>query len=79
MPVDLEQQILNVLRGKSAEDRPTTFGDFARRFGVSANLIASCAQQMVDKELALPSTILVHGTTTLHGLLPRPPVSSPSS
>ena len=54
-----------------ADDRPTTFGDLARRFGVSANLIASCAQQMVDKELALPSIILVRGTRKLHGLLPQ--------
>lgn len=70
MPLDLEQQILKVLRGLNASDRPATFGDLARQFGVSANLVAGCARRMVDSGVAKPSMISVGGTPTLHGLMP---------
>lgn len=70
MPMDLEQQILKVLGGMKADDRPATFGDLARRFGVTADLVGRCAKQMVDKGVAKPSMVMVRGAQTLHGLLP---------
>ena len=72
MPTDLEQSILKVLRGMKAGDRPATIGDLARRLGASANLVSSCARQMVDKGLAEPSMIGGPEKRTLHGLLPQP-------
>jgi hypothetical protein len=71
MPVDLEQQILKVLGGMSASDRPTTFGDLARRFGAPADLIARCGRQLVDRGLARPSMVEIKGVSKLHGLLPQ--------
>jgi hypothetical protein len=71
MPVDLEQQILNVLHGMKAGQRPATFGELARRFGANADLIARCGRQMVDKGLAKPSMVEIRGIRTLHGLLPQ--------
>ncbi len=73
MPLDLEQQILKVLRGMRVDDRPATIGDLARRFGASARLVDACARQMVDKGLAEPAMVDVRGTRTLRGLLPQPP------
>ncbi|CAN5438064.1 hypothetical protein BH10ACT8_BH10ACT8_30710 [soil metagenome] len=70
MPIDLEEQILMVLQGVKAGDRPKTFSDLARHFGVSTALISGCAKRMVDKGLAEPSMIDVRGTQVLHGLLP---------
>ncbi|MEP6599405.1 MAG: hypothetical protein ABJB98_08175 [Actinomycetota bacterium] len=72
MPMDLEQQILKVLRGMRSDDRPATIGDLARRFGANSHLVAGCAQQMVDKGLAQPSMIEVSGAKKLQGLLPQP-------
>jgi len=72
MPLDLEAQILKVLQGMGASDRPATIGDLARRFGANSHHVAGCAQQLVDKGLAQPSMVLKHGTNTLHGLLPQP-------
>jgi hypothetical protein len=72
MPLDMEQQILVLLRGRKAGDRPLTFGDVARQFGVSYDSVARCAQLMVDTGLAKPAMIPVRGTPTLHGLLPQP-------
>lgn len=76
MPIDLEQQILKVLRGMTANDRPATFGDLARRFGANADLIARCGRQLVDQGLARPSMVEVRGVPKLHGLLPQ--VEEPS-
>lgn len=59
--------------------RPATMGDLARRFGVSPDLVAKCARQMVDKGIASPSMITVHGVPTLHGLMPQAPEVSPES
>jgi hypothetical protein len=75
MPIDLEQQILAVLRAMPADARPATFGDLSRRFGVSSELISRCARDMVDRGVAAPSMVLVRGTSTLHGLLPAPAVA----
>ncbi len=72
MPMDLEQQILKVLRGMSADTRPPTFGDLARRFGVTADLVAHSARLMVEKGLAKPSMIEIRGVSKMHGLLPQP-------
>ena len=72
MPRDMEQQILALLRGMKAGDRPLTFGDIARQFGVSYDSVARCAQLMVDTGVATAAMIPVRGTPTLHGLLPQP-------
>lgn len=72
MPMDLEQQILQVLSGLRADGRPETFSDLARRFGVNKTLIAGCGRQMVDNGVAQPSMVMVRGVSTLHGLLPLP-------
>ena len=70
--MDLEEQILKVLRGMGANDRPATISFLARRFGASAPLVAGCAREMVDRGVAQPSMIDVRGTPTLHGLMPQP-------
>jgi hypothetical protein len=70
MPMNLEQQILVLLQGMKDGDRPLTFGDLARGFGVSHDAVARCARHMVDAGVARPSMISVRGTQTLHGLLP---------
>jgi hypothetical protein len=72
MPVDLESQILKVLSSMKPGDRPATFGDLARRFGLSAGLISGYARQLVDKGMAAPSMVIQRGVPTLHGLLPLP-------
>ena len=72
MPVDIEEHILAVLRGMKAGDRPATFGDLSRRFGVSHDVISRCSRRMVDAGLAEPSMVPIRGTMTLHGLLPQP-------
>jgi hypothetical protein len=75
--MDLEQQILKVLRGMSSESRPPTFGDLARRFGVTADLVAHSARLMVEKGVAKPSMVEIHGVQKMHGLLPQPAAPAP--
>jgi|GEM_PF-2618157 len=75
--MDLEQQILKVLRGMNANTRPPTFGDLARRFGVTADLVAHSARRMVEKGVAKPSMVEIHGVNKMHGLLPQPAASVP--
>jgi hypothetical protein len=53
-----------------AGDRPLTFGDVARHFGVSYDSVARCARLMVDTGVARPAMIPVCGTRALHGRLP---------
>ena len=74
MPTDLEKQILNCLRSLTSADRPATFNHLARQFGTTAPLIASLAQQMVDKGLAQPSYVNIKGVQKMYGLLPQPAV-----
>lgn len=76
MPVDLEDQILKILRGMRASDRPATIGDLARELGASGSLIGATARRMVDKGLAEPVMVMNHGTQTLRGLLPQPKLAS---
>jgi hypothetical protein len=71
----MERQILTVLQGMKASGRPATFGDLARRFGVSSDLIALHAKQLVAEGRAEPSMITVRGVATLHGLMPKPDVT----
>jgi hypothetical protein len=78
MPMDLEQQILKVLRGMGANTRPPTFGDLARRFGVTADLVAHSARLMVEKGVAKPSMVEIHGVNKMHGLLPQPAAPAPA-
>lgn len=81
MPIKIELQILTVLQGMNVAGRPATFGDLARRFGVSSDLIALHARQLVAEGRAEPSMINVRGVPTLHGLMPQPAASaiSPAS
>ena len=72
VPIDMELQILTVLQGMNASGRPATFGDLARRFGVSSDLIALHAKQLVAEGRAQPSMVNVRGVPTLHGLMPKP-------
>jgi hypothetical protein len=71
MPMDIEEHILQLLKGMKVGDRPATFGDLARRFGVSHDVISRCSRHIVDAGLAEPSMVPVRGTMTLHGLLPK--------
>lgn len=72
VPIDMELQILTVLQGMNPSGRPATFGDLARTFGVSSDLIALHARQLVAEGRAQPSMINVRGVPTLHGLMPNP-------
>jgi len=76
MPVDLDTQILTVLRGMKVSDRPATIGDLARRFGLSAAVISAAARRLVDGGAAAPSMIEIRGVPTLHRLLAQPTVTS---
>jgi hypothetical protein len=71
MPVELTDQILQVLR-TTAQVRPVTISDLARRFGANPRLIAGCVRQLVDNGSAVPSMVDVRGVPTLHGLMPQP-------
>jgi hypothetical protein len=71
MPVELTEQILNVLRATPTRDRPLTISDLARRFGANPKLIAGCARQLVDNGSAVASMVDVRGVPTLHGLMPQ--------
>ena len=75
VPIDMEVQILTVLQGMNAAGRPATFGDLARRFGVSSDLIALHAKHLVAEGLAQPSMVTIRGVPTLHGLMPTPNVT----
>ena len=72
MPVDLESQILNSLRALTDADRPATFNDLARQFGVNARLVASIGRRLVDEGRADASYATIHGERTMFGLLPQP-------
>jgi hypothetical protein len=72
----MELQILTVLQGMNSAGRPATFGDLARRFGVSSDLVALHARQLVADGRAQPSMINVRGVPTLHGLMPQPDISN---
>lgn len=72
MPVDLEQQILKVLRGMRPGQRPATIGDLSRQLGVTSQIISGCIRRMVESGSAQPSMIPVRGVPTLHGLLGQP-------
>lgn len=72
MPTPMEQQILVRLQGMKVSDRPLTFGDIARQFGVGYAVAERCAHLMVDAGLAKPAMLPVRGIPTLHGLLPQP-------
>lgn len=74
--MDLEQQILKVLRGMNPGDRPATVGDLSRRLGVSSQIVMGCTRQMVHNGTAQPSMVMVKGVETMHGLLGQPATSS---
>ena len=73
MPLNLEQQILSVVNGMGADQRPTTISDLARRFGASSALVSGCAAGLVSRDLAVASMVDVRGVSKLHGLSPVPP------
>jgi DNA-binding Lrp family transcriptional regulator len=68
--MNIEQHILQALATEPGGSRPVTIGDFARRFGVSPVVVLPAARRLVEDGLATPSTVVVHGVPTLHGLLP---------
>lgn len=70
--MDLDQHILQVLTAEAGGSQPFTISDFARRFGVSPGVVLPAARRLVENGLARPSTVMVHGVPTLHGLLPLP-------
>jgi hypothetical protein len=72
MPLDLEQQILIVLRGMKAGDGPATVGDLSRRLGATSPVIRGCIRQMVARGTAQPSMLTIKGIETLHGLQGQP-------
>lgn len=72
MHLDLEQQILKVLRGMKSGDRPATVGDLARRLGASPQVVHGCFRQMVQNGTAKPHMVTINGVETLHGLLGQP-------
>jgi hypothetical protein len=74
--MNIDQEILQMLQGRSVADRPLTIGDFARRFGASPQIIVGAARRLVDGQLAEPCMVDVHGVPTLHGLRPVPPVQA---
>jgi hypothetical protein len=68
--MDIDQQMLRVLHGRTAADRPLTISDFARESGANPQIIVRAARRLVDDHLAEPVMVNVHGIPTLHGLLP---------
>ncbi len=68
--MNLDQHILEMLDNQAGGSRPLTISDFARRFGVSPIIVLPAARRLVEDGLAAPSTVLVRGVPTLHGLLP---------
>ena len=69
--MNIDDHILQVLRGRVGLNQPLTFNDFARRFGISPTVVAPAARRLVDAGLATPSTVIVNGVPTLHGLTAR--------
>lgn len=70
VPLNLETQILTIVNGKSAGERPTTISDLARQFGASSALVSGCAAGLVSRNLAVATMVDVRGVPKLHGLLP---------
>ena len=72
MAASLETQILNSLQSLGVADRPMTFNEMARQFGLHGSLLATVGRQLVDRGLAEPAYADVHGVRTMYGLLPQP-------
>jgi Mn-dependent DtxR family transcriptional regulator len=72
VPTTLEDQILKSLRALTVADRPATFNDLARQFGVNARLVSAVGQRLVAEGLAEPSYVTIHGERKMFGLLPQP-------
>jgi hypothetical protein len=68
--VDIDEQMLVILRGRTPQDRPFTISDFARRFGASPQIVVGAAKRLVAGGLAEPSMVEVQGVPKLHGLMP---------
>jgi hypothetical protein len=77
--MNIDEHILQVLASGAGRSRPMTIGDFARWFGVSPLIVLPAARRLVENGLAAPSTVLVHGVPTLHGLRPLPTADDPAS
>jgi hypothetical protein len=75
--MNIDDHILQVLRGRVGVSQPLTFHDFARRFGISATVVAPAAHRLVDAGLATASMVIVNGVPTLHGLTARVPPEPP--
>ena len=75
--MNIDDHILQVLRGRAGLTQALTFNDFARRFGISPKVVAPAARRLVDAGLATPSTVIVNRVPTLHGLTARVPTGPP--
>jgi DNA-binding Lrp family transcriptional regulator len=75
--MNIDQHILEVLDGRVGLAQPLTFNDFARRFGISATVVAPAARRLVDAGLAMPSTVIINGAPTLRGLTAQVPIEPP--
>ncbi len=70
--MNIEEHMLEILGARAGLDQPVTVNDFARHFGISKLVVRPAATRLVDAGLAVPSTVLVNGVPTLHGLLALP-------
>ncbi len=73
--MNIDQHILEVLGNRVGREDPMTIGDFARRFGISVQLVAPAARRLVDAGLAVPMMIEVNGVSRLQGLLAAQPAT----
>jgi len=76
--MNLDEHMLEILGARPGLKRPVTMNDFARRFGISTVVVRPAAARLVEAGLAVPSTVVVNGVPTLHGLLALPVVTERS-
>ncbi len=67
MATDLEDRMLQLL-DLSVTSTQITISDFARTFGANRDLIARCAQHLVDSGAAVGTHVERNGHRRLHAL-----------
>ena len=70
--MNIDEHMLEILDARGRLDRPVTMNEFARHFGITTLVVRPAAARLVEAGLAVPSTVLVNGVPTLHGLLALP-------
>ena len=70
--MNIDEHMLKILGARVGLATPVTVNDFARHFGISKVVVRPAAARLVDAGLAVPSTVIVNGVPTLHGLLALP-------